>query len=1296
MEREFLLITSPNNGGLIAIDGDELKIIDHASSTGLWIKSDSIIRSVQHENRSEIIVYHDDGSHQSFLNQKISDIHDLLFYKDKLYVVSTGTNEVVVLSPNGKIQKTYMFPGNGDAWHLNCLDIWDEKVVVSAFGEFFEHRGFKGKTLTKGFIFELESGLKVWENLSQPHSPKHYENVNYVCDSETKRLLIKENGNINEVHFEGYTRGLAVNEQYIYLGISKSRNIKVAHNCKIMVLEKETLNIVREIELPFNEVYDIRLVDASFLNKFDLSSPFLYVNELKNELMEKDNIIISQEKNIQEVSSWSIALNKEKNEKEEQIKLLTNQIQNQEDQIELKSKENRMQEEKRGLLEQQIESLSKENRMKEEKIALIEQQVKSELQKIDHFRQSMIKQEKMHETVKRTTDIQLHSLLQVDTELRRLQETKAWKALLLLRRVNHQLLKGTTAERKKFFKYVKNKLLKRPISKELEMSQFNPIQPVKINKFEENFLEAADSSHLEGGTSLFLEDIGFVKYNTSDGYDVFRFPVIDWDFRWQRPQQISVEFAKDGHRVFYISLDVDIISNENATFEEVSQKVIIKKLQKNVWGIKLCSYKRFDPYQDIITDSISMKYLQWSIQHVKHKFSIGQSISIIDLPFWAPLVNSIENTKIIYDCMDDHTGFNTNSTEMLSAEHQLIRSADLLVTTSQRLYENLKSENQLTKLIRNAGEYQHFSQRPIELAPELKNLKGYVIGYYGAIAEWFDIKLIENLAKRNREWTFVLVGNTFGCDISNVESLTNVIFTGEKPYSELPSYLYVFDLCLIPFIVNNLTLATNPVKVYEYLAAGKPIVSSKLPELEMLSDLVKTAGTYEEFESTIKQSLNEKNDKSINERKEFASRNTWHDRYLELKSTIDTNFFPKVSIVIVTYNNWSFTKQCLDSLFMNNDYPNTEIIVVDNASQDETRIQLSRIQKSNLKVILSPKNTGFAGGNKIGCQAATGEYIILLNNDTMVPKGWIERLIGPLKLNKDIGMVGPVSNSVGNDQTLDHFIGDPLNGPNELWLSYFYKFYKGRIRYTEMLGFYCVAMKREVYEKVGNLDIAFGIGMFEDDDYCERVKQHGYRLAIVEDAFVYHHGSVSFKKMEDAKYRALFEKNKMYFEKKWDKQWSMPNPPASIFFDAMDSETVTKKLKSVNRPKILVFGPKQWDSEAVRLQEIIFALSSEKEPPLIVTNIHHFMGEDVVGTRKAGPYLYITNRIDLFEKAHFDAILYCGDHEYHKEFHSNHVMIDRFSYPNDSSFNSIKHDVVIENKYQILEILNSKLAYKQV
>lgn len=744
-------------------------------------------------------------------------------------------------------------------------------------------------------------------------------------------------------------------------------------------------------------------------------------------------------------------------------------------------------------------------------------------------------------------------------------------------------------------------------------------------------------------------------------YDVFRFPVIDWDFRWQRPQQISQQFATHGHRVFYMMTNVSVLPKQHATYEEVSQHVKIKRIAPHIWLITLCASRRLNLYRDQMNE-MDIQYLNWSVDYIRDRFHIEHLVSIVDLPFWTPLVTVMENHKLIYDCMDEHHGFSTNDTAVLRQEKNLAQSSDLVLASSLLLYERMNALHSNTLLLRNAADASHFAAS-VSVAPELAVVEGPVIGYYGAISDWFDVKLVEALAKRRTDWTFVLIGHTFGCDTSAIEQLPNVLLLGEKPYEQLPSYLHRFDAAIIPFLQNDLTRATNPVKLYEYLSAGKPVISTYLPELEnVAAGLTSIADTPEAFEHAIDQALQEDDAEKAEIRQAYALTQTWTDRYQELHQTILRLLFPKVSVIILTYNNWSYTRQCLLSLQKPGRYPNMEILIIDNGSTDETLHHLEELDPELFRIIYSSANLGFAAGNSLGCRKATGEYIILLNNDTIVPDGsWTRRLIRPLEKDPAIGMTGPMSNYVGNDQVVDHFVGNPVEGAHPNWLRDFYDVYKGSYRFTELLGFFCVAMRRSVFDQVGGLDSKYGIGMFEDDDYCERVKRAGYKLAIIEDAFVYHHGSATIKKLKPDEYEELWRSNKAYYEQKWNAVWQLPKRPENLFFEADTPKKVAGRLEQSPQSCVLVLGGREWSGMNSRWQQIVKQLAAKRDR-IVIVHLAKYYRHDIIGIRKAGPLLYLTNRPDLLRDIRFDHILYCGETEFDPALTSEHPVIDAPSY----------------------------------
>ncbi|MBW6518664.1 MAG: polysaccharide pyruvyl transferase family protein [ANME-2 cluster archaeon] len=359
--------------------------------------------------------------------------------------------------------------------------------------------------------------------------------------------------------------------------------------------------------------------------------------------------------------------------------------------------------------------------------------------------------------------------------------------------------------------------------------------------------------------------------------DIFCFPIINWDFRFQRPQQLLLKFANDGHRVFYLTI-------ESVPLDEIFK---VRKIADHIFELRLDISSNFNIYNDVLSDR-QLESLIDSINMVIHTFEI-KAMSLIAFPSWTPLalrLKELYGWKIVYDCMDEHTGFSNINRNRVKEEEKLFAESDLLVVSSMHLNKKSKKyRNEKTILVPNAGDFQYFSK----LIPNnlLQDMKKPIIGYYGAIAEWFDNEIIEYIAQKRNDWNFVLIGRTFGSDNNILNRLSNVHFLGEKPYTDLTQYLYWFDVCIIPFKLNPLIEATHPVKFYEYLSTGKPVVSTELPELLPYSDLCYIAKDKEDFMTKIDIALQENDSVMEKKRIQFAENNTWDSRYELLKSNID-------------------------------------------------------------------------------------------------------------------------------------------------------------------------------------------------------------------------------------------------------------------------------------------------------------------------------------------------------------------------------------------------------------------------
>lgn len=259
-------------------------------------------------------------------------------------------------------------------------------------------------------------------------------------------------------------------------------------------------------------------------------------------------------------------------------------------------------------------------------------------------------------------------------------------------------------------------------------------------------------------------------------------------------------------------------------------------------------------------------------------------------PDIAYMLDCFGEEKVVYYCVDDHAAFTGyNKDQVLRDEEELCRKSDLVITTAMALQKAKEPWNPKTILVPHGVDFEHFNRALIDdfaCPPELKDIPRPRLGFFGLIRDWVDLDLIAQLAKNRDDWHFVLIGDAdSSVNLNRYRSIPNMHFLGRKPYSELPAYCQQFDVGLIPFKVNDLTYAVNPIKLREYLSAGLPVVSTPMPEVQLYDLLVEIADDADGFHRSIEACLkSSENDRVA--RVTAMSRETWDVKLEEITAVL--------------------------------------------------------------------------------------------------------------------------------------------------------------------------------------------------------------------------------------------------------------------------------------------------------------------------------------------------------------------------------------------------------------------------
>ena len=280
------------------------------------------------------------------------------------------------------------------------------------------------------------------------------------------------------------------------------------------------------------------------------------------------------------------------------------------------------------------------------------------------------------------------------------------------------------------------------------------------------------------------------------------------------------------------------------------------------------------------------KFLLRQVKKAMRKLNFDAPINMVFNPAAGLLAGKLGESKLIYYCVDEYTAFTGASKGLREIEEDLFRKADLVIVSADKLHESKKHFNENTFVIRHGVDFVHFRtalDAATKIPTEIADLPKPIIGFHGLLADWVDFELIKKTAEHFAKGSVVLIGKiTVDAErkIKILDDVKNIHFLGRKPYAELPAYCKGFDVALNPFEISELTLAANPLKVREYLAAGLEVVSTDIPEVRIL-DFCRIGETHEDFIRQIEEAL--AHPKSKHEISDSIKAESWEARIEELR-----------------------------------------------------------------------------------------------------------------------------------------------------------------------------------------------------------------------------------------------------------------------------------------------------------------------------------------------------------------------------------------------------------------------------
>ncbi|HZK49595.1 MAG TPA: glycosyltransferase [Thermoleophilia bacterium] len=370
------------------------------------------------------------------------------------------------------------------------------------------------------------------------------------------------------------------------------------------------------------------------------------------------------------------------------------------------------------------------------------------------------------------------------------------------------------------------------------------------------------------------------------GRDLICVSSLDWDAHWGCVHQIMSRLAQ-ANRILYVEEPVTMLAPLRVRRHWLRWRAAVPAVRRASAGVWILTPPPLLPFGNVRpwVNKLNQRVLGFYIRWASRRLGFTDPMLWTYLPTSIDLLDRVASSAVVYHCVDEHSAFpGFVSREVVKGyDDALTARADLVITTAANLRDSRAHLNPRVHHVPNAADAAHFGAArdpALPLPADVASLPTPRIGVVGIHDERLDVAAIEAIARHDPDWTVLVVGPLRPGDVdeARLRACPNVHVLGARLMSELPAYLKAMDVALIPYKLDELTRNIFPLKIYEYLAAGLPVVSAALPELAGIGNDVLFAKTPAEYPALVVQALAEDSAARRAARVAFAARNTWDDR----------------------------------------------------------------------------------------------------------------------------------------------------------------------------------------------------------------------------------------------------------------------------------------------------------------------------------------------------------------------------------------------------------------------------------